>query len=312
MDTKTQETVRAENPINNGHRQTRVQKRQEKMEEKVISGLSKGRSMRKSRRNLPLPPFKYKATKRKGNAKRDLNRLKILLAMLVERGHVKTHGDSIESLMVRNGAELLDCYEKYLSKRNLREFCKAISIVIQTGSKLNSNSKDKAEKSDAEIISRESIMEKYISAVTAENEDSTTTFRQRLLSVPLKASYENMIDRRLNNLLSKKTGPSSSKMKQKPLDALTVIQNLKTRSVADTSVSQTRVADWAVKVGVEAKILKNRENENKGLHQKSLWDWRGRIEHDTIECHPHERYVDYLGGKISSFWVEKQQTKISS
>ena len=137
---------------------------------------------------------------------------------------------------------------KYLSKRNLRKFCKAISIVIQTGSKFNSKSKNKAEKSDAELISRESIMEKYISAVTAENEDSAT-FRQRLLSVPLKASYENMIDRRLNNLISKHTGPSPSKMKQKPLDALTVIQNLKTRSVADTSVSQTRVADWAVKVG---------------------------------------------------------------
>ena len=107
---------------------------------------------------------------------------------------------------------------------------------------------------------------------------------------------------------SKKTGNSRSKTKHKPLDALTVIQNLKTKSVADTSVAQTRVADWAVKVGVEAKILKTREKENKGFHQKSLWDWRGRIEHDTIECHPHERYVDYLGGKISSFWVEKGGT----
>ena len=81
--------------------------------------------------------------------------------------------------------------------------------------------------------------------------------------MPLKASYENIIDRRLNTLLSKKTGKSRSKTKHKPLDALTVIQNLKTNSVADTSVAQTRVAaDWAVKVGVEAKILKTRAKEN--------------------------------------------------
>ena len=54
-------------------------------------------------------------------------------------------------------------------------------------------------------------MEKYISAVTAENEDSIRTLRLQLLSVPLKASYENIIDRRLNTLLSKKTGNSRSK-----------------------------------------------------------------------------------------------------
>ena len=315
MDTKTQKTLRAESPVNKGH-PSRVQQRQEKMEKKVISGLSKGRAMRKSRRNLPLPPYKYKQhtypSKQKSSAKKNLDRLNILLSTLVERGHVKIEGDSIESLITRNGAELLDCYKKYLSKRNLRNFCKNVSFVIQNASKLNGKSKDKMQKSDVKPISRDSIMEKYISAVTAENEDSTRTLRQQLLSVPLKASYENMIDRRLNTLLSKKTGKSRSKTKHKPLDALTVIQNLKTNSVADTSVAQTRVADWAVKVGVEAKILKTREKENKGFHQKSLWDWRGRIEHDTIECHPHERYVDYLGGKISSFWVEKQQKKISS
>ena len=286
------------------------------MEKKVISGLSKGRAMRKSRRNLPLPPYKYKRhlcpPSQNNSTKKYLDRLNILLSMLVERGHIKIKGDSIESLILRNEAELLEYYKKYLSKRNLRNFCKNVSFVIQNASKLNDKSKAKMQKSDVEPISRDAIMEKYISSVTAENEDSITTLRQQLLSVPLKPSYENMIDRRLNTLLSKKTGNSRSKTKHKPLDALTVIQNLKTKSVADTSVAQTRVADWAVKVGVEAKILKTREKENKGFHQKSLWDWRGRIEHDTIECHPHERYVDYLGGKISSFWVEKQQKKISS
>ena len=137
-------------------------------------------------------------------AQKNLDRLNILLSTLVERGHVKIEGDSIESLITRNGAELLDCYKKYLSKRNLRNFCKNVSFVIQNASKLNDKSKAKMQKSDVEPISRDAIMEKYISSVTAENEDSITTLRQQLLSVPLKPSYENMIDRRLNTLLSKK------------------------------------------------------------------------------------------------------------
>ena len=222
---------------------------------------------------------------------------------------MKIEGDSIESLITRNGAELLDCYKKYLSKRNLRNFCKNVSFVIKMLQNLTVSQKIKCKKA-CKAYFRIHYGEVH-SAVTAEIEYSTRTLRQQLLSVPLKPSYENMIDRRLNTLLSKKTGNSRSKTKHKPLDALTVIQNLKTKSVADTSVAQTRVADWAVKVGVEAKILKTREKENKGFHQKSLWDWRGRIEHDTIECHPHERYVDYLGVKLVLFGLKNNRKKLA-
>ncbi len=300
---------------NNNKKKMRVQRRQMASEKKRVVSLTKARENKRSQLSLKLPTQQsFRNTKAliiKRTREKHTKQLKKLLEKIAERGFVNITSDNVELIFTSNTSNLLQCYQGYLSKRNLRKFCQDVTNIVENNMKLRNNNPQLQKNKSKSKISRETILENYIKAVTEENTDSTSTFRDKLLSVPLMPSYDNITDRRLDALISEKTKRKRVKKEYPPLDALTVIQNLKVKPSIDNDVAQNRVADWAVKVGVEAKILKNRDEEATSQHSL-LWDWRGRIEHDTIECHPHEKYVNYLRGNISSFWIEKQQNKSSA
>ena len=294
---------------------SRVQRRQMLSEQKRVGILTKARDLKKTQLSLQLPKTtSFRISKKiilKRNNIKKMKQVETLLMKMVERRLINITTRDVEVLVVNNKKELLKRYEMYLSKRNLRVFCNSIKRLSENRYKLNNTEQEKLNKKAKQIITREEIREKYINAVKNENIDNTNNFRDELLSVPLKPSYDNINDRRLAALVSKQKSPKRNRKQYATLDALTVIQNLKAKASIDNEVTQNRVADWAVKVGVEAKILKTRETQSNQHSPGTLWDWRGRIEHDTIECHPYEKYVNYLHGKISSFWIEKQQNKSS-
>jgi hypothetical protein len=294
---------------------SRVQRRQMLSEQTRVGILTKAREVKKTQLSLQLPKtISFRNSKKiilKQNNIRKMKQVKTLLMKMIERRLINITIRDVEVLAVNNKKELLKRYEMYLSKRSLHVFCNSIKRLCENRYKYDNIEQQKLNKKAKQVITREELREKYINAVKNENIDNTNTFRDELLSVPLKPSYDNINDRRLAALLSKQTSPKRNIKQYAPLDALTVIQNLKLKASIDNEVAQNRVADWAVKVGVEAKILKTRETEGNQHSPGTLWDWRGRIEHNTIECQPYEKYVNYLHGKISSFWIEKQQNKSS-
>jgi hypothetical protein len=215
----------------------------------------------------------------------------------------RTEYVALKRLFAQKNKRVIRAYKKYLKKRKLRILTARFRRILATEDKENAvEAQIKKAKEDAENYkTREQLMDAYMGAVKKQNKPMIQISRGMLISAPIVPSFDIEAENRLNNLIERRKATKKTKTVPRHVVEKTLVQvnNLKASQIRERTSAE--IADWAIKVGVEAKLLKSSMKKKEGL-----WDWRGRIEHDKIELQVHDAYIDYLHGKVSKFWMEVQ------